>query len=92
MIQSFRDDEALAIYSGRRSRRYANLQRIIERKLQMLDSAQTLEDLRSPPGNHLEGLHGDRAGQHSIRVNVQLRLCFVWTERGPANVELVDYH
>ena len=65
---------------------------VVERKLQMLDSAATLDFLRSPPGNRLEALRGDRAGQHSIRVNDQFRLCFVWTERGLMNVEIVDYH
>ena len=65
---------------------------VVERKLQMLDSAATLEFLRSPPGNRLEALRGDRAGQHSIRVNDQFRICFVWTERGPMGVEIVDYH
>jgi proteic killer suppression protein len=65
---------------------------VVERKLQMLDSAATLDFLRSPPGNRLEALRGDRAGQHSIRVNDQFRICFVWTERGPMNVEIVDYH
>ena len=54
--------------------------------------AVVLEDLRFPPGNHLEELKGDRAGQHSIRINDQWRICFVWTEQGPANVEIVDYH
>ena len=65
---------------------------VVERKLQMLDSAPTLDFLRSRPGNRLEALRGDRAGQHSIRVNDQFRLCFVWTERGPMNAEIVDYH
>jgi len=58
----------------------------------MLDAAQTLQFLRSPPGNRLEALYGDRRGQHSIRVNAQWRLCFVWTDNGPRDVEIVDYH
>ena len=58
----------------------------------MLDSATSLDDLRDPPGNRLEALSGDREGQYSIRVNDQFRLCFVWTEAGPAQVEFVDYH
>lgn len=62
------------------------------RKLAMLNAAGKLEDLRVPPGNRLEALHGDRAGQHSIRVNAQYRLCFTWTDKGPASVEIVDYH
>jgi len=58
----------------------------------MLDAAAELRDLRSPPGNRLEALSGNRAGQHSIRVNDQWRLCFTWTDNGPANVEIIDYH
>jgi proteic killer suppression protein len=65
---------------------------LLERKLAMLDAATTLDDLRSPPGNRLEPLAGDRAGQHSIRVNDQFRLCFRWTSAGPEDVECVDYH
>ena len=60
--------------------------------LSAMDAAVVLEDLRFPPGNHLEALKGDRAGQHSVRVNDQWRICFVWTEQGPADVEIVDYH
>jgi toxin HigB-1 len=63
-----------------------------ERKLDMLNAAATLDDLRSPPGNRLEALKGDRDGQHSMRINDQFRLCFEWTEQGPANVEISDYH
>lgn len=90
MIQSFRDGEARAIYEGRRSRRFVAIQRVIERKLMLLDAAKTLDDLRSPPGNRLEALLGDRAGQYSIRVNDQFRICFRWSEAGPADVEIVD--
>lgn len=60
--------------------------------LSALDAAVALEDLRFPPGNHLETLSGDRAGQHSVRINDQWRICFIWTPQGPANVEIVDYH
>ena len=60
--------------------------------LSALDAAVLLEDLRFPPGNHLEELKGDRAGQHSVRINNQWRICFVWTDQGPADVEIVDYH
>ena len=60
--------------------------------LSAMDAAVVLEDLRFPPGNHLEELKGDRAGQHSVRINDQWRICFVWTEQGPAEVEIVDYH
>ena len=66
--------------------------RVALRKLTILNRATTLEDVRHPPGNRLEELKGDRAGQHSIRVNGQYRICFRWTEEGPAEVELVDYH
>ena len=58
----------------------------------VMDAAMVLEDLRFPPGNHLEELKGKRAGQHSIRINDQWRICFVWTDRGPADIEIVDYH
>src|SRR5574341_1428465 len=69
-----------------------DLWRIAGRKLEQLDSAERLEDLRVPPGNHLEPLSGSRAGQHSIRINDRYRICFFWTEEGPARVEIVDYH
>jgi toxin HigB-1 len=91
-IQSFADQETEELFSTGKSRRFANIKRIAERKLQMLDSAATLGFLRSPPGNRLEALAGDRAGQHSIRINDQWRVCFVWTEQGPASVEICDYH
>ena len=92
MIRSFRSAEAQAIYEGKRSKRFANVQNVIERKLIMLDAATMLDDLRSPPGNRLEPLTGDRAGQHSIRINDQFRICFLWTASGPEDVEIVDYH
>jgi proteic killer suppression protein len=72
--------------------RFANILAAAERKLTMLNAAVELRDLRSPPGNRLEALAGDRAGQHSIRINGQWRVCFVWTAEGPADVEIVDYH
>jgi proteic killer suppression protein len=65
---------------------------VARRKLRYLNAAADLGDLRSPPGNRLEALAGDRKGQHSIRINDQFRLCFVWTAEGPAEVEIVDYH
>jgi proteic killer suppression protein len=68
------------------------LWRVAQRKLDMLNAAPTLESLRVPPGNRLEALKGDRQGQHSIRVNDQFRVCFVWTTAGPAEVEVTDYH
>lgn len=80
------------MFEGRKSRLFSNIRSVLERKLQMLDSAKTLQDLRVPPHNYLEALVFDRAGQHSIRVSDQFRLCFVWTALGPTNVEAVDYH
>ena len=92
MIQSFRCADTQALFTTGKSRRFAAAATVAARKLQQLDSAVTLEFLRSPPGNRLEALKGDRKGQHSIRINDQWRVCFVWTDAGPANVEIVDYH
>ena len=93
MIQSFGDRETEIIWSGRRSRRLpSDIQNVALRKLRMLNNARVLEDLHVPPGNRLETLRGDRAGQHSIRVNQQWRIVFVWQEGGPTHVEIVDYH
>jgi proteic killer suppression protein len=93
MIQGFADDETLLIWSGRRSRRLPfDMQAIALRKLRLLNQARALSDLRVPPGNRLEALKGDRMGQYSIRVNDQWRICFVWREGGPANVQIADYH
>jgi toxin HigB-1 len=93
MIQSFADPEAERIWSGQRSRRLpADIQNIALRKLRLLNQARVLGDLRVPPGNRLEALKADRQGQHSIRINDQWRICFVWNEGGPTRVEIVDYH
>lgn len=93
MIQSFADEEAALIWSGRRSRRLPfDMQATALRKLRLLNQARTLSDLRVPPGNRLEALKGDWAGHHSIRINDQWRICFVWREGGPADVEIADYH
>jgi len=93
MIQSFADPETEKIYTGFASRRLPqNLQGVMHRKLLMLNAAARLDDLRAPPGNRLEALKGDRKGRHSIRVNQQWRVCFRWTDNGPTNVEIVDYH
>ncbi|MFE3837903.1 type II toxin-antitoxin system RelE/ParE family toxin [Pseudogemmobacter sonorensis] len=70
----------------------SDLFRIAVRKIAMMQAAVVLDDLRVPPANRLESLHGDREGQHSIRINSQWRICFVWTDQGPENVEIVDYH
>lgn len=92
MIRSFNSPDTEALYAGKRVPRFANIERVVTRKLQMLDDAVALQDLKSPPGNRLEALKGDRRGQHSIRVNDQWRICFVWTDAGPERVEIVDYH
>jgi len=93
MIQGFVDAEAELIWSGRRSRRLpADIQNVALRKLRLLNQARVLNDLRVPPGNRLEALKANRQGQHSIRINDQGRICFVWNEGGPTHVEIVDYH
>jgi proteic killer suppression protein len=92
MIRSFQCKDTQALFSGKRIARFANIASVAERKLQQLDSAVTLDFLRSPPGNRLEALSGDRAGKYSIRINGQFRICFVWSPQGPEDVEIVDYH
>ena len=93
MIRSFADDEAASIWAGQRSRRLpSDIQGVALRKLRMLNQARKLSDLRVPPGNRLELLSGDRAGQYSIRINDQWRICFVWLEGAASNVAIVDYH
>jgi toxin HigB-1 len=93
MIRSFADAEAALIWTGRRSRRLpADIQAVALRKLRMMNQARALNDLRVPPGNRLEALKRDRAGQHSIRINDQWRICFRWSQGGPSDVEIVDYH
>jgi proteic killer suppression protein len=91
-IQGFRDAETEALFLTRRSRQWGNIGKIAWRKLDMLDAAVVLDDLRAPPGNRLEALAGDRKGLHSIRINDQFRICFRWTKDGPKDVEIVDYH
>ena len=93
MIQSFRSSETERIWRGERSRRLpSDIQETARRKLRYLDQARTLRDLAVPPGNRLEPLVGARSGQHSIRVNEQWRICFVWREGDAYDVEIVDYH
>lgn len=92
MLQSLRCADTKELFETGKSKRFASIRTVAERKLQMLDSAATLDFLRSPPGNRLEALAGHRKGQHSIRVNDQWRICFVWTAEGPRDVEIVDYH
>lgn len=91
MIKSFRHKATQALYEGRLTPRFRSIARIAARKLDMLDAAASLGDLRSPPGNRLEALKGDRSGQHSIRINHRWRICFVWKD-GAEDVEIVDYH
>ncbi len=92
MIKSFRSKDSERLHRRERVPRFKNIERIALRKLRQLDAATELRDLASPPGNRLEALHGDRKGQHSIRVNDQWRICFEWIEGEAFNVEIVDYH
>ena len=93
MIVSFAARETELIWSGQRSRKLpGDIQSIALRKLRMLNQARVLSDLRIPPANRLEALRGSRAGQHSIRINDQWRICFVWSANGVSDVEIVDYH
>jgi len=92
MIRTFNDKLTEALHNGQSSIRFKAIEAVARRKLDMLDAANRLEDLRAPPGNRLEALKGDRRGQHSIRINDQWRLCFVWRDGGAEQVEIVDYH
>jgi toxin HigB-1 len=93
VIKSFRDKTTEAIFNGESRKGFpGDLVKVVRRKLRYLNAASNLGDLRSPPGNRLEALAGDRRGQHSVRINDQFRVCFVWTAEGPEQVEIVDYH
>ncbi len=92
MIGSFRDDDARQIFLRKSSRRYGSLSRIILRKLLQLDAVVELDQLQFPPGNRLEALRGNRTRQHSIRVNDQFRICFIWREGYAQDIEIADYH
>ena len=97
MIVSFRDDGTRDVFNGKNTREArracpANLLKIATRKLDQINQAVQLNDLRAPPANHLEKLKGDRRGQYSIRINDQYRVCFSWTEAGATDVEIADYH
>ncbi|MDV6012962.1 type II toxin-antitoxin system RelE/ParE family toxin [Haloechinothrix sp. LS1_15] len=92
MIRSFADKRTELVWRRRQARLPHDVARQAWKKLAMLDQADNLNDLRVPPGNRLEQLRGDREGQHSIRINDQYRICFVWTDHGPTSVEIVDYH
>jgi proteic killer suppression protein len=91
-IQSFKCRDTQALFLRQRQARFRAIEAVARRKLAQLDAAHVLRDLVAPPGNRLEALRGDRAGQHSIRINDQWRLCFLWTAQGPAEVEIVDDH
>ena len=92
VIKTFRCADTEALSKGRRVKRFVSIEAVARRKLRQLQIAGRLEDLRVPPGNRLEALKRDRAGQHSIRVNDQFRVCFRWTVAGAEDVEIVDYH
>ena len=93
MIRSFRDDESRRLFQRETGVKLARpIQRAALRKLVLLDAAEAVQDLRVPPGNRLEKLHGDRSGQYSIRINNQWRICFRWSDGDAFDAEIVDYH
>ena len=92
MIRSFKCTDTESLFNRKRVPRFVNFESAARRKLNYLAAAHELQDLRVPPGNRLEALKGNRTGQHSIRINDQFRICFVWTAQGPQDVEIADYH
>jgi len=92
MIQSFADRDTEQLFNEEKNRRFSAIARVALRKLFQMNRARALQDLAVPPGNRLEALRGDRTGFHSIRINDQWRLVFRWTENGPAEVAIIDYH
>lgn len=92
MILSYANEATARLAAGFNVPEFGAIEKVARRKLRQLDLAEHLVDLRTPPGNRLEKLHGEREGQMSIRINIRWRVCFVWTEAGPAQVEIVDYH
>lgn len=92
MIRSFRSKDTERLFQRQSVRQFRAIESVARRKLEMLDAAQQLDDLRVPPGNRLEALSRDRKGQHSIRINDQWRVCFTWSNGGADGVEIVDYH
>lgn len=93
MIQSFKDSVTERVWNREHVKALGpELQRAAQKKLRLLNAASELNSLRAPPGNRLEKLSGDRASQHSIRINAQYRICFTWTENGPVDLEITDYH
>ena len=91
-IISFKCADTQDLFDRLRVKRFANIEAVARRKLEQLEFAAVIDDLRIPPGNRLEALRGGRAGQYSIRINDQFRVCFTWSPQGPRNVEIVDYH
>lgn len=91
-IQGFKCKDTHELYKKGKSQRFGAIRKVATRKLTMLEAATVLDDLKSPPGNRLEALVSDRAGQHSIRVNDQFRICFVWTDTGPTDVEITNHY
>jgi len=92
MILSYKCADTKSLAKGQRIKRFEKIERVALRKIRQLQIAESLEDLKVPPGNRLEALKGERVGQHSIRINDQFRICFIWTEAGAKDVEIVDYH
>ncbi len=92
MIRSFKCEYTEALSKGHRVRKFVNIAKVARRKLRQLEIANRLDDLRVPPGNHLEALKGNRSGQYSIRINDQWRVCFCWSDGGADRVGIVDYH
>jgi toxin HigB-1 len=92
MIRSFCDSATARLFANEDVPRFRAIERQARRKLLLLHTAANVNDLRSPPGNRLEALKGDRSGQHSIRINDQWRICFIWRDGGAESVEIVDYH
>ena len=92
MIRSFRDRATQRLWMGEFVKQFGSIEKQARRKLDMLHNARHLADLRAPPANRLEALSGGRFGQHSIRINDQWRICFIWTKEGATDVEIVDYH
>ena len=91
-FRSFKCDDTHKLFDGKRIKRFVNIENVAMRELAMLNRAADLSDLRVPPGNRLEALKGDRIKEFSIRINDQYRICFVWADSGPSDVEIVDYH
>ena len=91
MIKTFKDKETESLYNSGHSRKYKSFERIALRKLDMIHAAIVLDDLKVPPGNRLESLHGDREGQYSIRISDQFRICFIWDSGYAYSIEIVDY-